>query len=83
MKYVGAILAFTKDMKQGSEIHLLARGRAISNAVDVAEVYRARANVHAKVKSINIGSEPAVRVDPKTKVERSITVSTIDICLTI
>ena len=53
-----------------------ARGRAISRAVDVAEIIRRRFNTDAKVKDIKIGTE-----ELKTEEGGTIKVSSIEITL--
>ena len=59
MNYVVACLTL---MNRGvNEIVLRARGRAISRAVDVAEMLRRVFMKDLKVKSINIGSEEVAR----------------------
>lgn len=59
MNYVVACLTL---MNQGvNEIVLRARGRAISRAVDVAEMLRRVFMKDLKVKSITIGSEEVAR----------------------
>lgn len=74
MAYVlGAVTQFS-DGKL--EIHIKARGRAISRAVDVAEIVRRRFAQDAKIRSIEIGTEERALEDG-TKIN----VSTIDIAL--
>jgi len=58
------------------EINIKARGRAISRAVDVAEVLRNKFVQTAKVDSIGIGTEAV-----KTQEGKEINVSTIEITL--
>jgi DNA-binding protein len=56
MDYVMAVItAF--NMGNGSDVILKARGRAISTAVDVAEITRNRFLTDAKMHSISIGTE--------------------------
>jgi DNA-binding protein len=56
MDYVMAVItAF--NMGNGSDVILKARGRAISTAVDVAEITRNRFLTDAKMRSISIGTE--------------------------
>ena len=56
MNYVMAVItAF--NMSNGTEVTLKARGRAISTAVDVAEITRNRFFKDAKVHAISIGTE--------------------------
>jgi DNA-binding protein len=56
MNYVMAVItAF--NMGKGNEVTLKARGRAISTAVDVAEITRTRFLKDTKVHTISIGTE--------------------------
>jgi DNA-binding protein Alba len=74
MAYVlGVITQFTNGQP---EVHVKARGRAISRAVDVAEIVKRRFMPDVKIKNIEIGTEERELPD-KTKVN----VSTIDIVL--
>jgi len=74
MSYVLAVITqFTNGQK---EVHVKARGRSISKAVDVAEVVRRRFLTDVKVKSIEIGTEERELEDG-----RKVNVSTIDIVL--
>jgi len=74
MSYVLAVITqFTDGLK---EVHLKARGRSISRAVDVSEIVRNRFLGDVKVKSIDIGTEERV-VEEGNKIN----VSTIDISL--
>ena len=73
MAYVlAAITQFSGDAK---EIHIKARGRSISTAVDVAEVVKNRF-VQGLQNSISIGTEEVKDAD-----NRLLKVSTIDITL--
>ena len=74
MAYVLGVVTQFSDGQ--SEVHLKARGRSISRAVDVAEIVRRRFAQDAKIKSISIGTEER-ELDTGTKVN----VSTIDIIL--
>jgi DNA-binding protein len=74
MAYVLGVVTQFSDGK--SEVHIKARGRAISRAVDVAEIVRRRFAQDAKLKSIEIGTEER-ELENGTKVN----VSTIDILL--
>jgi DNA-binding protein len=56
MNYVLAVV--TQFNSGSSEVVLKARGRAISRAVDVAEIVRNRFITDAKVKNIGISTEP-------------------------
>lgn len=74
MAYVlGTVTQFSQGM---SEVHIKARGKAISRAVDVAEIVRRRFAQDAKVKNIDIGTEER-ELENGTKVN----VSSIDIIL--
>ncbi|MDI6654654.1 MAG: DNA-binding protein Alba [Candidatus Hydrothermarchaeota archaeon] len=81
--YVGSkptmnyVLAVTTQFTGASkEVVIKARGRAISRAVDVAEIIRRRFNTDAKIKDIKIGTE-----DLKTDEGGTIKVSSIEITL--
>ncbi|NOZ58531.1 MAG: DNA-binding protein Alba [Euryarchaeota archaeon] len=64
MNYVLAVSTqFTRNAK---EVVIKARGRAISRAVDVAEIVRNRFIPEAKVKDIQIGTEEVTTEDGKT-----------------
>ena len=74
MAYVlGVVTQFSEGK---SEVHVKARGRAISRAVDVAEIVRRRFAQDAKLKDITIGTEER-QLENGTKIN----VSTIDILL--
>ena len=74
MSYVLAVITqFTNGQK---EVHVKARGRSISRAVDVAEIVRNRFLGDVKVKDKEIGTEER-EVEGGNKVN----VSTIDITL--
>jgi archaea-specific DNA-binding protein len=74
MSYVLAVITqFTNGQK---EVHIKARGRSISRAVDVAQVVQRRFMSDVKIKKIDIGTEER-EVEGKGKVN----VSTIDITL--
>ena len=73
MSYVLACLILFRN--GAKEVSLKARGRAISKAVDVAEVVRRRFMPNVKVKEINIGTEEMAREN------RTVNVSTIEIVL--
>lgn len=52
------VLAVVTQMSQGSnEVFIKARGKAISRAVDVAEIVRNKFITDAKIASINISTE--------------------------
>jgi DNA-binding protein Alba len=74
MSYVLAVI--TQFSNGQPEVHVKARGRAISRAVDVAEIVRKRFAQDVKIKNIEIGTEERDLGD-KGKVN----VSTIDILL--
>lgn len=76
MSYVMATLA---TLNSDSEVKILARGKAISKAVDVAEVVRKRFMTSAKIKGIFIGTET---VSGKEEGEKR-NISTIEIELSI
>jgi DNA-binding protein len=74
MAYVlGVITQFSDGQK---EVLIKARGKAISRAVDVAEIVRRRFISDAEVKSIQIGTEEK-ELEDKSKIN----VSTITITL--
>ena len=73
MAYVLAVLTQFNNGKQ--EVVIKARGKAISRAVDVAEIVRRRFVTDAQVKSIEIGTEEREVED------RKVNVSTITITL--
>jgi DNA-binding protein len=74
MAYVlGVITQFNEGKK---EVHIKARGKAISRAVDVAEIVRRRFVNDATIKSIDIGTEERELQD-KTKIN----VSSIEIVI--
>jgi DNA-binding protein len=65
MSYVLAIV--TQFNTSGSdEVIIKARGRAISTAVDAAEIVRNRFIKEAKVKGINIGTESVTNEEGRT-----------------
>jgi DNA-binding protein len=76
MSYVLAVV--TQFNVSGSdEVVIKARGRAISTAVDAAEIVRNRFITDAKLKEIKIGTESLTNEDGRTS-----NVSSIEICLT-
>ena len=76
MNYVLAVI--TQFNTQGAkEVKIKARGKAISRAVDVAEMVRNRFLTDVKVKEINIGTDKIKNEDGKV-----VNVSTIEIVLT-
>lgn len=74
MAYVLGVITQFSDNRQ--EVHIKARGKAISRAVDVAEIVRRRFISNLQVKSIDISTEER-ELEDKTKIN----VSTIDILL--
>jgi len=74
MAYVLAVITQFSNGKK--EVHIKARGKSISRAVDVAEIVRKRFLQDVKVKNIEIGTEER-ELEDKTKIN----VSTIDITL--
>ncbi len=75
MSYVLAcVTQFSSGLK---EIHIKARGKAISKAVDVAEITKNRFSEGTKIKNISVGTD-----EIKTEEGDKINVSTIDIALT-
>jgi len=75
MAYVLGVLTQFNDGKK--EVVIKARGKAISRAVDVAEIVRRRFINDMKIKSIDIDTEER-ELEDKTKIN----VSTISILLT-
>jgi DNA-binding protein Alba len=74
MAYVLGVIMQFSDGKE--EVHVRARGKSISRAVDVAEIVRRRFANDVKIKSIEIGTEER-ELEDKSKIN----VSTINICL--
>jgi len=76
MSYVLAVI--TQFNTSGSdEVVIKARGRAISTAVDTAEIVRNRFATDAKIKEIKISTESITNEEGRTS-----NVSSIEICLT-
>jgi DNA-binding protein Alba len=75
MAYVLAVITQFSDGRK--EVHIKARGKAISRAVDVTEIVRRRFVSDIQVSQIQIGTEER-ELEDKTKIN----VSTIDILLT-
>ena len=72
------VLAVVTQFNGGSdEVIIKARGRAISRAVDTAEIVKNRFVTDAKVKEINIGTESITNEEGKSS-----NVSSIEISLT-
>ena len=76
MNYVLACMTLFQGGSQ--EICIKARGRAVSRAIDVAEIIRRRFITDAKVKDVKIGSEQLVNEARRIPS----TVSTIEVVLT-
>ena len=76
MNYVLAVIT-NFNSSDAKEVTLKARGRAITTAVDVAEVTRSRFMKDLKVSAITIGTEELQREDGMRNV------STIEIKLTL
>jgi DNA-binding protein len=74
MAYVLGVVTQFSDGKK--EVHIKARGKAISRAVDVAEIVRRRFVNDAMIKDIQISTEER-ELEDKSKIN----VSTIDILL--
>ena len=73
------VLAVVTQFNSGSdEVIIKARGRAISTAVDTAEIVRNRFVTDAKLKEIKIGTESITNEEEG----RTTNVSSIEICLT-
>ena len=72
------VLAVVTQFNSGStDVVIKARGRAISRAVDAAEITRNRFVTDAKVKEIRIGTEAITNEEGRTS-----NVSSIEIALT-
>jgi len=74
MNYVMA--AITQINKGEKEIHIKARGRSISKAVDVAQLLKNRFEADVKVKEVKIDTE-----EVKADEGGTINISTIDVVL--
>jgi len=74
MSYVLAVV--TQFHNGATNVHVKARGRAISRAVDVAEITRNKFMTDLKVKSIDISTEKL-----QGEQGESVNVSAIDIAL--
>ena len=74
MAYVLGVITQFNDGRP--EVHIKARGKSISRAVDVAEIVRRRFLSDVQLKSIDIGTEER-ELEDKSKIN----VSTIDILL--
>ena len=80
--YVGSkppmsyVLAVVTQFNSGSdEVIIKARGRAISRAVDAAEITRNRFVTDAKIKEIKIGTEAITNEEGRTSNVSSIEIS--------
>ena len=72
------VLAVVTQFNSGSkEVSIKARGRAISRAVDTAEIVRNKFMPNAKIKEIKIGTETLTNEEGRTT-----NVSSIEIILT-
>lgn len=78
MSYVLAIIT-SLSTPNSKEITLKARGRAITTAVDVAEITRSRFLKDLKIDKITIGTE---ELPPREGENRTRMVSTMEITLT-
>ena len=76
MSYVLAVVT-QFNISSSDEVVIKARGRAISRAVDTAEIVRNRFVTEAKIKEIVIGTESITNEEGRTS-----NVSSIEICLT-
>ncbi len=73
MSYVLAVV--TQFNSGSSEVIIKARGRAISRAVDAAEITRNRFVTDAKIKEIKIGTEAITNEEGRTSNVSSIEIS--------
>ncbi len=76
MNYVLACITFFHG--GAKEVSIKARGKAISRAIDVAEVVRHRFLPDVKIKNIGIGTDKLL---PQEESDSPINVSTIEITL--
>jgi DNA-binding protein len=76
MNYVLACITFFHG--GAKEVNIKARGKAISRAIDVAEVVRRKFLLDVKVKAISIGTD---QVQPQDEEAQLSNVSTIEIKL--
>ena len=72
MNYCLAVLTSLKD--EGSSVMLKARGRAISTAVDVAEVTKNRFMENLTVENIEIGTEELESLEGRMRNVSTITI---------
>jgi len=77
MSYVLAVITYF-NMPDAEEVVLKARGRAITTAVDVAEITRRRFMDKAKISNIEIGTEELTEESGRTRA-----VSTMEITLSL
>ena len=73
MNYCLAVLSSFQD--DGSTVHLKARGRAISTAVDVAEVTRNRFMKELTVDNVEIGTEELENQEGRMRNVSTITIT--------
>ena len=74
MNYCLAVLS-SLQQGDGSTVHLKARGRAISTAVDVAEVTRNRFMKELTVDNVEIGTEELENQDGRMRNVSTITIT--------
>ena len=83
MNYVTAVV-MQVTTRNHKEVKVIARGKFISKAVDVVEVAKNRfleGKNKVTVTGIQIGSEKFTTMDERTKKDREISVSTIEITI--
>ncbi|MDR2707712.1 MAG: DNA-binding protein Alba [Nitrososphaerota archaeon] len=76
MNYVLACITFFHG--GAKEVNIKARGKAISRAIDVAEVVRRKFLPNVKIKAVTIGTD---QVQPQDEESQLSNVSTIEITL--
>lgn len=75
------VLAVVTQLGAGqNEVHIKARGRAISKCVDVAEIVKNKFIPDAKVKEMKIGTEE-LEVDGRSGGKEKLNVSTMEITI--
>jgi DNA-binding protein len=75
------VLAVVTQMSAGQkEVHIKARGRAISKCVDVAEIVKNKFIPDAKIKDIKIGTE-SLEVEGRDGGKEKLNVSTMEITI--
>jgi len=73
---MGYVLAVVTQLNRGSrEVLIMARGKAISRAVDVAEIVRTRFMPDTKVKDISIKTEDLTSEDGRASKVSAITIT--------